>query len=141
MKVKGLNGRDYNLNLNKYKVYKDDTKKKSKYHIRARRVLGELFSGYNILEEVKLPGSTASHRRSVLYLDFFIPNLMLAVEVHGRQHYEYVPFFHKTKAGYLKARARDEDKKEWCELNNINLIALNYLEDENSWRKSLEKRH
>ena len=31
MKVKGLNGRDYNLNLNKYKVYKDDTKKKSKY--------------------------------------------------------------------------------------------------------------
>ena len=141
MKVKGLNGRDYNLNLNKYKVYKDDTKKKSKYHIRARRVLGELFSGYNILEEVKLPGSTASHRRSVLYLDFFIPNLMLAVEVHGRQHYEYVPFFHKTKAGYLKARARDEDKKEWCELNNINLIALNYLEDENSWRKSLDKRH
>ena len=77
----------------------------------------------------------------MLYLDFFIPNLMLAVEVHGRQHYEYVPFFHKTKAGYLKARARDEDKKEWCELNNINLIALNYLEDENSWRKSLEKRH
>ena len=57
MKVYGLNGKEYNLNLKKYKVYRDDPKKKSKYHIRARKVLSELFSGYNILEEVKLPGA------------------------------------------------------------------------------------
>jgi hypothetical protein len=140
MKVKGLNGIGYNLNLNKYKVYKDDLKKKSKYHIRARRVLSELFSGYNILEEVKLPGSTASHKRSVLYLDFFIPNLMLAVEVHGRQHYEFVPYFHKSKAGFVRSLARDEDKKDWCELNEIKLIVLSYLNTEDNWRELLAKR-
>ena len=140
MKVKGLNGRDYNLSLNKYKVYKDDLKKKSKYHVRARNVLSELFSGYNVLEEVKLPGSTASHRRSVLYLDFFIPNLMIAVEVHGRQHYEFVPYFHKSKVGFLKSLARDEDKKDWCELNNIKLIVLSYLDTDEDWRESLAKR-
>ena len=140
MKVQGLNGREYNLNLQRYKVYKNDTKKKSTYHIGARKILRELFSGYNILEEVKLPGSTATHRRSVLYLDFFLPNLMLAVEVHGRQHYEYVPFFHKSKAGFVKSLARDEDKKDWCELNDIRLIVLSYLDSKEDWRKSLAKR-
>tara|TARA_R110002020_G_scaffold103752_24_gene243271 strand:- start:12377 stop:12802 length:426 start_codon:yes stop_codon:yes gene_type:complete len=141
MLVKGLNGKSYNLNLQSYKVYNDDAKKKSKYHVRARKLLSNVFSGYRVLEEVKLPGSTAVHRRSILYLDFFIPNLMLAVEVHGRQHYEYVPFFHKSKVGYLKARARDEDKKDWCELNDINLIVLSYLDNDDNWRKSLAKRH
>ena len=140
MKVYGLNGKEYNLNLQKYKVYRDDPKKKSKYHIRARKVLSELFSGYNILEEVKLPGSTASHRRSVLYLDFFIPNLMLAVEVHGRQHYEFVPYFHKSKAGFIKSLARDGDKKDWCEANDIKLIVLSYLDTDDDWRDSLAKR-
>ena len=140
MKVYGLNGKEYNLNLQKYKVYRDDPKKKSKYHIRARKVLSELFSGYNILEEVKLPGSTASHRRSVLYLDFFIPNLMLAGEVHGRQHYEFVPYFHKSKAGFIKSLARDEDKKDWCEVNNIKLIVLSYLDTDDDWRDLLAKR-
>tara|TARA_B110000902_G_C14221453_1_gene555329 strand:+ start:252 stop:677 length:426 start_codon:yes stop_codon:yes gene_type:complete len=140
MKVQGLNGREYNLNLQKYKVYRDDTKKKSKYHIVARKMLSEIFSGYNVLEEVKLPGSTASHKRSVLYLDFFIPNLMLAIEVHGRQHYEYVPYFHKSKAGFVKSIARDEDKKDWCELNDMSLIVLSYLENEEEWRNSLAKR-
>jgi len=140
MRVKGLNGKEYNLNLQGYSVYNDDTKKKSKHHVRARKIIKELFSGYRALEEVKLPGSTATHRRSVLYLDFFIPNLMLAVEVHGRQHYEYVPFFHKSKAGYLKAMARDEDKKDWCDLNDINLIVLNYIDNDDEWRKSLAKR-
>ena len=140
MRVKGLNGKEYNLNLQGYNVYNDDAKKKSKHHVRARKIIKELFSGYRTLEEVKLPGSTATHRRSVLYLDFFIPNLMLAVEVHGRQHYEYVPFFHKSKAGYLKAMARDEDKKDWCDLNDINLIVLNYIDNDDEWRKSLAKR-
>jgi hypothetical protein len=141
MRVKGLSGKEYNLNLQSYNVYNDDTKKKSKYHIRARRLLGDLFSGYRVLEEVKLPGSTASHRRSVLYLDFFIPNLMLAIEVHGRQHYEYVPFFHKSKAGHLKAMARDEDKQDWCEINDINLVVLSYTDNDDDWRESLEKRY
>ena len=57
MKVLGLNGREYNLDLKKYIVKKDDKTVKSKYHMTARELLHEMFSGYNILEEVKLPGS------------------------------------------------------------------------------------
>ena len=66
MKVLGLNGREYNLDLKKYIVRENDTKKKSKYHLAARELLKEIFSGYTILEEVKLPGSRDPVKKSVL---------------------------------------------------------------------------
>ena len=126
MKAKGINGKEYVWNLTSYDVFNDDSRKRSKYHIRARKLLKEIFNSYRILEEVKLPGSTSLHRKSVLYLDFYIPTISLAIEVHGQQHYEYSPFFHKNKADFLKSKTRDEDKIEWCDLNGIQLITLKY---------------
>ncbi len=138
MKVVGLNGREYNLNLQKYDVKANDKRKRSKHHVRARKLIKEVYHSYRILEEVKLPGSTSTHKRSVLYLDFFIPNIRKAVEVHGRQHYEYTPFFHKSKADFILAKARDEDKIEWCELNNIEIVTLKYSGSDDEWRKSIK---
>ena len=138
MKIVGLNGREYNVRLDKYIVKADDTTKKSQYHLKARKLLHQMFAGYSILEEMKLPGSRQSHLKSVLFLDFFIPNLGIGIEVHGKQHYEYVPFFHKTKAKYRQAIKRDSLKEEWCELNNINLIVLKYSDDIEDWREQLE---
>ena len=138
MKVTGLNGREYNLNLQKYDVKANDKRKRSKHHIRARKLIKEVYHSYRVLEEVKLPGSTSTHKRSVLYLDFFIPNIRKAVEVHGRQHYEYTPFFHKSKADFILARGRDEDKIEGCELNNIEIITLKYSGSDDEWRKSIK---
>lgn len=138
MKVKGINGKEYVWNLTGYGVFDDDSRKRSKYHIKARYLLKEIFHSYRILEEVKLPGSTELHRKSVLYLDFYIPSIRLAIEVHGEQHYEYSPFFHKTKADFLKGKARDEDKIAWCELNDINIIILKYSESEHEWRERIK---
>ncbi len=138
MKVIGLNGREYNLNLQKYDVKANDKRKRSKHHMRARKLIKEVYHSYRVLEEVKLPGSTSTHKRSVLYLDFFIPNIRKAVEVHGRQHYEYTPFFHKSKADFILAKARDEDKIEWCELNNIEIVTLKYSGSDDEWRKSIK---
>ena len=137
MKAKGINGKEYVWNLTSYDVFNDDSRKRSKYHIRARKLLKEIFNSYKILEEVKLPGSTSLHRKSVLYLDFYIPTISLAIEVHGQQHYEYSPFFHKSKADFLKSKARDEDKIEWCDLNGIQLITLKYSESDDEWRKRI----
>ena len=137
MKAKGINGKEYVWNLTSYDVFNDDSRKRSKYHIRARKLLKEIFNSYRILEEVKLPGSTSLHRKSVLYLDFYIPTISLAIEVHGQQHYEYSPFFHKNKADFLKSKARDEDKIEWCDLNGIQLITLKYSESDDEWRKRI----
>ena len=52
MKVKGLNGREYTWNLTKYDVKADDKRRKSKYHLRARALLKDIYHSYRILEEV-----------------------------------------------------------------------------------------
>ncbi len=138
MKVTGINGKEYVWNLTGYDVFNDDKRKRSKFHVRARGLLKELFNSYRILEEVKLPGSTELHRKSVLYLDFYIPSIKLAIEVHGQQHYEFCPFFHKSKADFLKGKARDEDKIAWCELNDIRLVTLKYTESDDEWRQRIK---
>ena len=138
MKVLGLNNREYNLDLKKYIVRADDTTKKSKYHLLARKLIKEMFNGYTILEEVKLPGSRDASKKSALFLDFLIPGVTIGVEVHGQQHYEYSQFFHKTKAGYYQSLKRDQTKQEWCKLNGINLIVLKYSDNIEKWRKQIE---
>lgn len=138
MKVVGLNGREYNLDLKRY--MHNNRARVSKYHTQARSLIQDIFHGYNILEEVKLPGSVNPAKKSVLYLDFLIPNVKMGVEVHGRQHYEYIPFFHKSKAGFLRSQSRDRTKAEWCEKNQIELIILKYSDTKDDWRKQLERR-
>jgi len=140
MKVVGLNGREYNINLKNYLVKKNDKTVKSKYHIAARGLLAEMFSGYTVLEEVKLPGSRCPSKKSALFLDFFIPTLMLGIEVHGRQHYEFCKFFHKTMAGFLQSNKRDFIKEDWCELNDIELIVLKYSDSIEYWRNQIDSR-
>lgn len=135
MKCIGLNGSEYNLDLKKYLANERD--KRSYYHILARQLAHEMFKGYTVLEEVKLPGS--SQKLSVLYLDFLIPSCKIALEVHGEQHFKYTPFFHKSKAGFLRAKKRDLDKEEWCNINNITLVALRYDDSEEYWREQIER--
>jgi hypothetical protein len=136
--VIGFNGKEYKWNLSDYTVYGDnDRNARSNYHLKARRIIAEVFNSYRILEEVKLPGSTQTRKMSALFVDFYIPNLELAIEVHGEQHYNYVPFFHKSRAGFAQALVRDENKIEWCNLNNIKLITLKYSETEDEWRTKL----
>ena len=140
MKVVGLNGREYNINLKKYIVKNDDKTVKSKYHMVARELLAEMFKGYTVLEEVKLPGSRCPSKKSALFLDFFIPSLSLGIEVHGQQHYEFCKFFHKTKAGFLTSKKRDFIKEDWCDLNSIELIVLNYSDRKENGRNQIESR-
>jgi len=136
MKVVGLNGREYNLDL---KRYSKPRQKCSYYHKVARGLLQKIFSGYNVYEEVKLPGTVNPAKKSVLYLDFYIPNAIIGVEVHGQQHFKYVPYFHKSKAGFLRSKARDKVKAEWCELNGITLVELRWDESEEYWREKIER--
>lgn len=135
MKVIGLNGREYNLDLKKYDK---KSAKCSFYHKRAREILAEKFKGYSIYEEVKLPGSTNPAKKSVLYLDFLIPNAKIGVEVHGEQHFKFIPYFHKTKAGWLFSQMRDRQKEQWCDLNDLELIVFRFDSSEDCWRGQIE---
>ena len=137
MKAIGFDGRPRNWNISKHTVRKDDTRKRSALHLRAREVLQTLFPYETILEEVSLPGSNKPSRLSTLYADFFIPQGRLIVEAPGRQHYEYVSHFHKTKASFYKSKGRDKDKIRWCDINDIEIVVLKYSDTDEQWKKSI----
>jgi hypothetical protein len=109
---------------------------KSDPHLRAREVLKRLFFSAQILEEV----SFNPKPRQTLYFDFYLPSFKMAVEVQGKQHTEYVPFFHKNIINYGLAKTRDKDKKKWCQLNNIILVELPEDETNDDWTKRLSQR-
>jgi hypothetical protein len=87
------------------------------------------YGDQTILEEFTIP-------KSRLRIDFFLPNLMVAIEVHGRQHFEFVKHFHGqhfefvkhfhgTRKKFVQAQQRDLQKAKWCGLNGIQLVIWN----------------
>lgn len=124
MKIKGLDNKEHVLNTaqSKHRLRSEKTCK-SKLQYEVGQLLKTKYPMDTILEEVSLPGSNG------LYLDFLLPTRRLGVEVQGRQHGEYVPFFHGSKKGYLESKERDYNKELWCELNNIQLMYFNTVEE------------
>ena len=61
-----------------------------------------------------------------LELDCFDPELKIAVEYNGVQHYKYIPFFHKNKEDFLNQKYRDDMKRRMCIDNGILLIEVPY---------------
>lgn len=107
-----------------------DERPRSSHHIACRKLLKELYPACQTLEEVKIQ----IRRGEWLYVDFYIPNFDIMVEVQGEQHYKFSPFFHKTKIDFLMQKKRDREKAEWCELNLVQLIILPYNENIDEWK-------
>ena len=61
-----------------------------------------------------------------LELDIYLPELKLAIEVNGVQHYKYTPYFHDNEEDFVKQQERDEFKKKRCEEENIKMISIHY---------------
>jgi hypothetical protein len=107
---------------------------KSSFHLQARKLIINAFPTLQILEEVPIP----LRRSETLYLDFYLPLIKTCVEVHGEQHFKFVPFYHSTILNFLKAKKRDQEKIEWCEKNGIKHIILAYNESETEWKDKLK---
>ena len=131
MKVIGLDGKEY-----KWKP-KSGGGKRSKLHQKAKGVLDTWYPYDRILEEVSLPGTKTSVRKSILRADLYIPNRNLIVEVHGGQHFKFNKFHYKDKLSFFRAQARDKDKLEWCRINEIIIVTFNYDESEDEWRAKI----
>ena len=108
---------------------------KSAGHETTRELIREIFPTYSAYEEVGIPVL----RHKFLYLDFYIPQKNLAIEVHGEQHFKYIPFFHQNKIGFMQSQKNDRMKSEWCIQNGVKLVVLNYNEDVEEWNKKLKE--
>lgn len=128
MKVLGLDGRSYSLDLTGHVPSPDADC--SGPHLRARVLLARLYPLTIRAEEVYVSNIG-------LYLDFFLPSYQLVVEVDGEQHRSYNPFFHKTELDYLRSNLRDQKKEEWCRVNQFRLVRLDDSECDGKWRQQL----
>ena len=134
MKIIGLDQQEYSWIPSNNIV---DTEKRSGLHNKAKELLKERYPNDRILEVLVLPGTKTATRKSTLKADFFIPVRKLIIEVHGEQHTEFNNFFFKSKMDFYKAQARDRDKKQWCEINNFELIELFHNESIEEWRSKI----
>lgn len=125
MKVKGLDGRIYQWKLQGKTPTMDEGG--SAGHVRARILLRKLFPCEVRREEIRLPGSGG------LTADFVLLSNKLVVEVHGRQHYEFVHHFHGTRRGFIEAQIRDRRKRQWCNNNGLIYCELPDTESDDQW--------
>lgn len=70
-------------------------------------------------------------------LDVYIPELGLAVEYQGKQHYEAIQHF-GGEEGLVRTQERDKLKAKFCKQNNVDLVYFTYTE--NLTEKLVDKR-
>jgi len=78
-------------------------------------------------EEVAFP-QCYSKKGALLRFDIYIPNRRILIEYHGRQHFEFNKFFHKTKKGFKNAQLRDLRKKAFC--SKFGYILIEFCPDD-----------
>lgn len=77
--------------------------------------------------QYKIPNQRGKGRLS---FDFYIPEHLLCIEYHGRQHYEPVDFF-GGKSSFEGQKTRDKIKEKYCLDNKIELLKIPYWEFDN----------
>ena len=91
---------------------------------------------WGIVYETQVPVPSKVNQFGIMYVDFYIPEYNTFIEYNGQQH--YMPI--ELMGGQLKfeqQQARDEELRQYCKDNNINLIEIRY--DEDVWEVLNEK--
>ena len=83
--------------------------------------------GYRFIREYVLHDL----RNGKYRLDFYLPDLKIAIEFEGAQHYRYVPKFFKTQSEFKKAQERSRQKMGYCLANGIKLYCIPFWEYNN----------
>lgn len=74
-----------------------------------------------------------------LELDGYNEDFQIAFEYQGRQHYEYIPYFHESKESFEELRRRDELKRKLISEKNVKFIEIPYHIGDYRNEKALEK--
>lgn len=82
------------------------------------------------IREKTFPNLYNPKTKTQLRVDYYIPNVPLAIEYHGIQHYQEVEFFDsKIKNSFKDRQFRDTIKEEFLLKNNIPLVIFNYRDE------------
>ena len=100
--------------------------RESKGEVECRRVLQYLFKRPFHKARPDFLRNPVTGGNFNLELDCFDPELKVAVEYNGIQHYQYVPYFHKNKEAFLNQKYRDQMKRQKCKENGVVLIEVPY---------------
>ena len=68
------------------------------------------------------------HLGSRLFLDIFMPDISIGVEVNGVQHYKFVPFFHGSQIKFEEYKFLDKKKVRLCNEQGIGLYVVKHDE-------------
>ncbi len=82
-------------------------------------VIMELFPQIKVKKE-----ELVMYKGQKLFLDFWLPQLGIVVEVHGEQHDGFVEHFHKDGQGFRSSKKRDSLKEEWVGINGYSFVVI-----------------
>lgn len=131
MKYNDLNGEEHTVNLSR-KRNKD--RKKSKLHSKAVDTILSISPLTTLCEELPI----RIKRGHTLYIDIFLPDFGVVIEVQGPQHFKFMKNFHKHVHRFGRAKLNDDLKREWCNVNDFQLIELKYNEVD-TWHDRLHR--
>jgi len=97
---------------------------KTRIHELLSKFIFEEYLGVEFRKKRKVFGSN-------LELDGFNEELAIAFEHQGKQHYEYIPFFHRKPSNFKKQQMRDAEKRRLCNRHKVTLIEIPYTESAN----------
>ena len=82
--------------------------------------------------EYNIPNENPQCRRSVLRVDFWLPDHNTIVEFQGEQHFMNIPHFYLTKEWTFEdQQIRDQTLRDYCTKHNIHLIEIRYDQTDN----------
>ena len=93
------------------------SKSRSKFQENVKKFLFKYWCQDIVFEEFPIVGTR-------LTLDFYNANKKIAIEAQGRQHVQFIQFFHQDRLNFLHQLKRDQNKEKFCELNGIKLVTI-----------------
>jgi hypothetical protein len=97
----------------------------SNLHRETFEIVCKQFEHFKIEQEHPITVATDIGVRKTLYIDIYIPQLKVAKECHGEQHFKPVKHFGGL-AGYKNQLINDKLKEKWCNNNQISLVIVRF---------------
>ncbi len=96
----------------------------SKLQRATRERLRVLLNSYELIENAHPDWLVNPVTGRRLELDLYLPEVNIAIEVQGQQHFAYTPMFHASPDDFEAQKQRDNIKRDLCEKRGVALYEI-----------------